>query len=127
MKVSYEVSIHQPQGKQQQRKSTCPHNHWGHTLSMYRGHIYLYGGNSNSQTKAASDLYSIDTKNIDENEWIFRIPKDNSIMPERRDTHTANIIDHKLYIIGGIKDDEKRCSEIWVYDIRKDICKKGHI
>lgn len=116
MKSTFEVTICQTQSKQALRKVISPPKLWGHTLNYYRGYLFLYGGNNKSSFSRDSDLYSIDAKNLGQSEWTLIIPDDfkgeeEGIMPESRDTHTANIISHKLYIVCGSKDGEK-CSEI---------------
>lgn len=126
MKCNYEVVTYLPQSKGTLKKSQSPPKSWGHTLNMYRGYLILFGGNNKSTRKRDSDLYSIDATNLMFNEWINFVPTEvdkekNLIMPDSRDTHTANIIDHELYVVCG--NNNGKCSEIWIFDFRKNNCK----
>ena len=66
-----------------------------HTATLYHGKLWVFGGYDGK--KNHSSLRIFDTE---QNVWI-KPKKTHGSPPMGRNGHTATLVDHKLYIIGG--------------------------
>ncbi len=85
-------------------------------ISVVNGEIYAIGGLGSPPIQDQSDLYlsSVEVFNPKTNQWQERTE-----MPAPKASHTASVIDGKIYVIGGyFKEDGefKKLSTIEIYD-----------
>lgn len=66
-----------------------------HTATLYKGKLWVFGGYDGK--KNHSSLRIFDTE---QNVWI-KPKKTGGNPPMGRNGHTATLVDHRLYIIGG--------------------------
>ena len=85
-------------------------------ISVVNGEIYAIGGRGWSGIQSEPDPYlaSVEAFNLKTNQW-----QEITEMPTPRTSHTASIIDGKIYVIGGyVQEDEryKNLATIEIYD-----------
>jgi Galactose oxidase, central domain len=122
-RMKFEVTIHHEQGKSNKRNNNMPSRRWGHSLLLYKDFIYLYGGYTNSNFANSNEaLYRLDIRDWGNQEWTKILPEEGEVIPAPRDSHSASIIDKKMYIIGGTKSG-RLCEDVFFFDFRKQECK----
>ncbi|RUS16955.1 hypothetical protein BC938DRAFT_476410, partial [Jimgerdemannia flammicorona] len=76
-------------------KGVAPSKRYGHTASLWRNHIIIFGG-CNEFSDYCSDLCVFD---IQKSTWIR--PEIRGLNVPARYLHTATVYDDKLYVYGG--------------------------
>ena len=118
-----EWELHKETQRSNKRSQNMPTKRWGHTLCSYRDYIYLYGGEQKRSYQYSSQaVYRLDVREWGSQEWLKIVPKEGEVIPAARDCHSANIIDKRMYIIGGSKNGEKT-NDIFYFDLRLNECK----
>ena len=89
-------------------------------ISVVNGEIYVIGGLGGFQIEEQLDLYlsNVEVFNPKTNQW-----RERTEMPAPKALHTANVIDGKIYVMGGyFKEDRefKKLSTIEIYDPTTD-------
>lgn len=121
-KYSVATEIHQEQYRLKNRASNQPSKRWGHTCVLYRHYLYLFGGNiSSNYHQNSNSLYSFDLKNWGDTCWDRYLPGENEVCPSLRDSHSATVIDHTMYVVCGQQNDVPN-NEIYAFDLRSQTC-----
>uniref|UniRef100_A0A914DQC8 Kelch domain-containing protein 3 n=1 Tax=Acrobeloides nanus TaxID=290746 RepID=A0A914DQC8_9BILA len=90
-----------------------PYQRYGHTVVMYGGKAYLWGGR-NDEAGASDILHEYDPI---KNEWS--IVKINGPSPVARDGHTAVVYHDKMFVYGGFEEDPQLYSQdTFVFDFK---------
>jgi N-acetylneuraminic acid mutarotase len=74
----------------------CPSNRTDHTLSLYDGSLYVFGGYDGKAR--FGDLYKCSLKS---SKYKWRLIEGDGVGPLNRFGHTAVVFDNSLYIFGG--------------------------
>ena len=105
-----------------------PMQRHSHTAVAHKKKVYIFGGKSENHQKNKSplptcvnDLFCYDTE--DKSWSIIGQTEESDIMPPRRDSHTAVILQRndycegKMIVFGGANAEEGPNNECWLYDI----------
>ncbi len=84
-----------------------------HATSTYNHYMFLHGGHNGEIWQ--DDLFIFDTQGLVWNKIVFN---STSYIPSARACHTLNLIDDKLYMVGGY-DGTKCYSDVDIYCINK--------
>ncbi len=111
-------------------KSAYTQRH-SHTAVAHKKIVYIFGGQSDNLQNNKSplpacvnDLFCYDTE--DKSWSIIQQTEESEIIPSRRDSHTAAILQRsdncegKMIIFGGANAEEGPNNECWLFDIKTE-------
>ena len=83
-------------------------------ISVVNGEMYAMGGRGWSGTQTQPDPYlaSVEVFNLKTNQW-----QEITEMPTPRTSHTASIVDGKVYVIGGYVQEDKKYKNLGTIEI----------
>eukprot|EP00761_Pharyngomonas_kirbyi_P004653 gb/GECH01004658.1/.p1 GENE.gb/GECH01004658.1/~~gb/GECH01004658.1/.p1 ORF type:complete len:948 (+),score=193.41 gb/GECH01004658.1/:1-2844(+) len=87
----------------EQRIAKLPSPRTGHTTTLYDGFIYILGGKN--ETGYISEFLRCPISDL--NAWQH-VPAYGRNLFRRRGAHSASLVDHCLYVFGGIKHSQKQ-------------------
>lgn len=94
--------------------SEMPTARQGLSTSVVNGKIYAIGGLAGfSRSYSSVETYStVEEYNPATDNWTTKSP-----MPTSRGSHSANVVDGKIYIIGGSQDASPDRSHVWTVEV----------
>lgn len=120
IKLTWE--LHREQSKGHKKQVNEPNRRWGHTLCSYNEYLYLYGGETKRSIDNSSEaVYRFDVRKWGQSDWLKIVPLENEYFPVARDSHSANIIDKKMFVVGGSKG-KKSTNDVLQFDLRTHKC-----
>lgn len=90
-----------------------PSERTDHTLVLYEGSIYVYGGYDGKSR--FGDLYKC---NLKSGKYTWKELKGDGIMPLNRFGHTAIVYEHSMFVFGGWNGHDTM-DDIYQYSFRK--------
>lgn len=112
----HSVEVYDPATDTWTAKSEMPTARQGLSTSVVNGKIYAIGGGASSSSSytRVETFSTVEEYNPATNTWTTKSP-----MPTSRGFHSANVVDGKIYIIGGSQasgPNHKRVLTVEVYD-----------
>ncbi|GAV00708.1 hypothetical protein RvY_11518-2 [Ramazzottius varieornatus] len=93
-------------------RSDVPYHRYGHSAAAWKHYAYIWGGR-NDLAGACNTLYCFDTEKT-----TWARPKMHGRCPDKRDGHSAAILEDTMYIFGGFEETRDRFSSaIFAYHI----------
>lgn len=92
----------------QTAQKPCPRS--GHSATMHKNLMYVFGGKSDNSTKL-NDFWVFSLSSMN---WQQILPIDD-IVPEPRSGHTSQLIDNSIVIFGGIQSVTKETNDVYAY------------
>jgi len=76
-------------------KEPFPRSH--HTASEFNGKIYIFGGKDNQGQLSDNELQVLNTAGLK----AWNVPKTTGVVPAQRHSHTATLVDKRIFVFGG--------------------------
>ncbi|EAS07283.2 kelch motif protein (macronuclear) [Tetrahymena thermophila SB210] len=112
----FENSIWLNKTGQKKKASVYPTKRWGHTSVVYEKYLYVYGGCGKQQDCSKTmQIFRLDCETY---EWN-KVEYTTDVIPDSRDSHTANVINNKMWVFGG-SNSELLFNEFWTFDLQKN-------
>jgi Rab9 effector protein with kelch motifs len=110
-KSLYSLNLETLEWKIKGQKGVKPVSRDEHSVVLYNSSIYIFGG-SLSKGPLSNDLwvYSVETE-----EW--KKLEITGAKPSPRSGHAACILDSKMYVFGGISEENIRLNDLWVCNL----------
>jgi N-acetylneuraminic acid mutarotase len=106
------VEEYDPQTNKWTKKAVMPFPRYGLTTSVVNAQVYVIGGSETGGFVMPKPVSAVDVYDPATDTWTENVTQ----MPTPRWSLSSNVIDGKIYVIGGFDDNQKGTNIVDVYD-----------